>query len=177
MNDYDPTRPFQPSEPDPSLDWEDDEGSPKLLWGRVLALFGILLIVFLIGRASAPDDSADDVASLREELASAQDEVADLEAELATATAAPTTETTEDTGDTTDDETDDTGDTTDDETDDTGDVEVNTYTVKSGDSYYKISEKEFGDPSGGDCISDANDDAPLNPGDEIEIPETCDPNA
>lgn len=176
MNDYDPTRPFQPSEPDPNLDWEDDEGSPKLLWGRVLALAGTLLVAFLIGRASAPDDSADEVTRLQTQLAAARDEIEELENILATSPL-----TTETPPPNNDDETNPppTDTPTDGETDE-GDGDEGTvkeYTVKEGDTYFHISEEVFGDPQGWQCIQEANDNEGLDPGDTINVPDTCDPDA
>lgn len=171
MNDYDPTRRLEPGEPEPGLDWDDEEGSPKLLWGRVLALAGVLLLAFLIGRASAPDDSADEVTELREQLAAANDEIEQLEQRVkfgATESPAPTVTTTP-----TDEETDGQGD----GDDDTGDGEgvVREYVVKEGDTYVGISEDFFGDPSGGPCISRANDEEQLLAGETISVPDSCDP--
>lgn len=177
MNDYDPTRPFQPSEPDPNLDWEDDEGSPKLLWGRVLALAGTLLVAFLIGRASAPDDSADEVTRLQTELAAARDEIQELEDILAASPLVTDNQTDQDT-DGNDGGVESPGP-TDTETDE-GDGDEGTvqeYTVKEGDTYFHISEEVFGDPQGWQCIQEANDNEGLDPGDTINVPDTCDPDA
>ena len=175
MNDYDPTRPFQSSEPDPSLEWEEDDGGPKLLWGRVLALFAVLLVAFLIGRASAPDDSAQ-LAELQEDLADAREQIEAFQEQtippIATDTP-PDTNEDEDDVEPTDTPTDEE---TDEETDDgEGEVEGKSYTVKDGDNYYKISEKQFGDPAGGPCIEEANDGEGLDPGETITIPDSCDP--
>lgn len=180
MNDYDPTRPFDPSEPDPGLEWEEDDGSPKLLWGRVLALAGVLLLAFLIGRMSAPDESAEEVQNLQERLEAANAKISDLEEKLIVGTPVETPPETPDTGD---EPPDDEPPPTDDEP--TGDPDgeegeegtVESYTVKSGDTYTSISEDRFGDPSGAECLSEANDGAALQPEQEILIPETCDPDA
>ena len=174
MNDeYDPTRPFQPSDADADLDWEDDEGSPKLLWGRVLALAGILLLAFLLGRATAPDDASEDVNELRAQLEEANELIADLEEDVApidspaTVTTTPTDET--------DGGTDgDGGDGND--APPTPEGEVKEYTVQEGDTFYTIAEDEFGEvnPDIVDCLVDANDgDDVIAPGDEVNIPETC----
>lgn len=167
MNDeYDKTTPFQSGDPDPALDWEDDEGSPKLLWGRVLALAGVLLIIFLLGRASAPDQSADEVEQLKARLEEAQQQINDLEDQPTTPTT-PTSPAPTVTTSPTDEPTEDTGE---------GEGKVTEYTVEEGDTFVKIAEKEFGDVSPGivDCLVEANGGSEvISPGDTIEIPESC----
>ena len=171
MNDeFDRTKPFQPTDPDPNLDWEDDEGSPKLLWGRVLALAGVLLLIFLLGRASAPDDSADELEQLRAQLEEAQqqlDEAQDQTTPLPSDTPAPTI---------TDDPTDEptTDEPTDEPTEDEG--KIKEYTVQEGDTFVKIAEAEFGDvsPDIVSCLVEANGgEEILSVGDTVNIPESC----
>ena len=168
MNDeYDPTRPFQASDADADLDWEDEEGSPKLLWGRVLALAGILLLAFLLGRATAPDETSDEVNDLRAELEQAneliaqlEDEVADTESPAPTITTTPTDET----------------DTEDPPPEEEEEGEVKTYIAKEGDTFVSIAEDEFGDtnPAIVQCLVDANGgDDVVSLNEEIQIPETC----
>ena len=176
MNDYDPTRPFDPSEPDPGLEWEEDDGSPKLLWGRVLALAGVLLLAFLIGRMSAPDDSAEQVQNLQERLAAANAKITDLEDQLLIPTETPP-ETPLETPDETPDDPAGTPPAGEGEEGEGEEGTVETYTVESGDTYTSISEDLFGDPSGAECLSDANDGAALQPDQEINVPDTCDPDA
>lgn len=173
MNDeYDRTRPFQSGDADADLEWEDEEGSPKLLWGRVLALAGILLLAFLLGRATSPDDSAAQVEELREQLARANQTIDELETAVIpteptdmapTVTTSPTDEPTDEP---TDDETEDDGD----------DGQVKTYTVKPGDTFVSIAEDEFGEanPDVVSCLVEANGgDDVISPGDEVEIPQEC----
>ena len=168
MNDeYDPTRPFQSGDADSDLEWEDDEGSPKLLWGRVLALAGILLLAFLLGRATGPDDAGEEVAELREQLSDANDTIDDLEAVLETitpASPAPTIDETPTDGEPTDGEPEE------------PEGRVKSYTVKEGDTFNSIAEDEFGEATPGnvDCLVEANGgDDVISPGDQIDIPEDC----
>lgn len=167
MNDeYDPTRPFVPSDPDAELDWEDDEGSPKLLWGRVLALAGILLLAFLLGRATAPDEASEELEQVRAELAEARDLIAELEEATAPPESpAPTI---------TDEETEEPPEETEEPEEPEG--KIKSYTVQEGDTYTSIAEDEFGEtsPSIVDCLIEANGgEEILSVGDEINIPETC----
>jgi hypothetical protein len=173
LNDeYDRTRPFVTNESDADLDWEDEDGSPKLLWGRVLALAGVLLLAFLLGRATAPDDASAELEEVQAQLANARDQIAELE-EQATAvptdSPAPSITTTEDTGDEPTDEP------TDDEPDEP-EGKIKSYTVQPGDTYNSIAEDEFDtvNPNIVSCLIEANGgEEVLSVGDEINIPETC----
>jgi nucleoid-associated protein YgaU len=172
VSDYDPTRPFASDEPDPTYDWDDEPPSPKLLWGRVIALAAVLILAFLLGRATAPDDSADEVEQLRAQLEEAGDRIASLEVED-TFGAPPTDETTDETE--SPDETPPDGDGGDGGggDGDGGDEIVRDYTVKTGDTYNEIAERFFGDPALGSCIADANEDETLIVGETIQVPMAC----
>jgi len=168
VSDYDPTRPFASDEPDPEYDWDDQPPSPKLLWGRVIALAAVLILAFLLGRATAPDDSAEEVDQLRAQLEEAADEIADLR-EQDTFGANPTpTETVPEETPTEEDTPDEGGD-----GDGGGDEEVREYTVKTGDTYNEIAERFLDDPSLGSCIADANEGETLIVGETINIPMAC----
>ena len=170
MNDeYDPTRPFVPSDPDAELDWEDEDASPKLLWGRVLALAGILLLAFLLGRATAPDEASAELEEVQAQLAEARDLIAELE----DATAAPPTSPAPSITETDETATDEP---TDEPTDDETEGKIKSYEVQPGDNYTTVAEDEFGEssPTIVQCLIDANGgEEVLSVGDTINIPETC----
>jgi nucleoid-associated protein YgaU len=172
VSDYDPTRPFASDEPDPAYDWDDEPPTPKLLWGRVIALAAVLILAFLLGRATAPDDSAEEVDQLQAQLEEAGDRIAELET-IVSAGATPTaTETTPPETDET--ETPPDGGGGDGGGDGGGEDElVREYTVKTGDTYNEIAEEFFGDPALGACIADANEDATLIVGETINVPMAC----
>jgi nucleoid-associated protein YgaU len=175
VSDYDPTRPFASDEPDPAYDWDDEPPTPKLLWGRVIALAAVLILAFLLGRATAPDDSAEEVEDLQAQLEEAADRIEELETIVAQGATPQETETPPQSPD-------DTESPTDGETDGGGgdggggDEPVREYTVRTGDNYNDLAEKFYGDPALGGCISDANDGDTLLVGDTINIPSesTCD---
>ena len=173
MNDeYDPTRPFVASDPDADLDWEDEEVSPKLLWGRVLALAGILLLAFLLGRATAPDEASAELEEVRAELSEARDLIAELQDATAAPPATSPAPTISPPDDGATEPTDDETEPTDDETE----GKISTYEVQDGDTYTSIAEDEFGEtsPSIVQCLIDANGgEEVLSVGSEINIPETC----
>jgi hypothetical protein len=172
VSDYDPTRPFASDEPDPTYDWDDEPPTPKLLWGRVIALAAVLILAFLLGRATAPDDSAEEVDQLRGQLEEAGDRIAELElivSQGATPTVTPTVTPT----DTPPDGGGGDGGGGDGGGGGGGGGIVREYTVKTGDTYNEIAEQFFGDPSLGACIADANDDQTLLVGDTINVPMAC----
>ena len=147
------------TEPGPVYEWDEDDEPRRsnVLWGRVVLLVVLLGLAFLLGRTTAPDRSADEVADLRIDLAEARERIQTLEEEAeaapeATPTASPSPDATE--------------------TPD-GDVATETYTVRQGDTLTSIAEAEYGDPTLDDFLAEANgidDPTSLRPGDEIEIP-------
>lgn len=167
------TESFTPYEPQTSYDWDYGEEPPKgggesrvpnILWGRLVALGIVLLLVFLIGRWSAPDGiDTEQLRELRAQTEQAREEVAELRAALAaqpTATPSPTVTV---------------GEQTDEAEDATFDGE--TYVVQSGDTMRGIAERFCGDPTQDDLIAEFNgiaDPTVISVGAELMIPEDCD---
>jgi nucleoid-associated protein YgaU len=168
VND-DATEPFKPTHDedpfDDSSEWDYEEERPSsgILWGRVVALAAMLILAFMIGRASAPSGvPSDELERLQNRLAASQDEVARLEAKEAQQPAATPTATPSSTPT-------DAGDTTD--TGNDGDTRV--YTVKPGDNFRDLAQKFYGDPSLDDFLANANGLSiaiPLKVGQELQIP-------
>lgn len=167
----DATEPFRPTRQedpfDDSYEWDyEEERTPTgILWGRVLALAAMLILAFVLGRASAPSGvPSDEVERLQTRLQVTQDELARLEADAgqqpqgtASPTTSPTTQATDDAAE---------GDA---ETE--GDTLV--YTVKSGDSFRGLAEEFYNDPALDDFLAEANGMSvadPLQVGQELQIP-------
>jgi nucleoid-associated protein YgaU len=159
-----PLAPYEP-EPEPSYEWDyEDErrARPKVLWGRIVILAIVLILVYLLGRSTAPEGISESTleqaraesAQLEEENQALADQVDQLEA--AQESPAPTT-TTAAGG-----------------TDVTGEVE--TYTVRRGDTLTSIAQDVCEDPSLDDDIGELNDISnpeQLSVGTDIQIPEDC----
>jgi nucleoid-associated protein YgaU len=156
----DRTESFESYEPE-SYEWDYEEARdrpPRVLWGRIIALFILLAAAFWFGRTTAPsDDQSEALAAANQRAEQAESEIEDLEARLAEQNAAEDEPTPEPSTETTP----------------AADVEGETYIVKSGDSLAAIALKFYGDSSLADVIADANDiqDAQsIKPGDELIIP-------
>jgi nucleoid-associated protein YgaU len=159
-----PLAPYEP-EPEPSYEWdyEDDRSSrPKVLWGRIVILAIVLILAYLLGRSTAPEgipqgtleQARAESAQLEEENQSLANQVEELEA--AQESPGPTT-TTAAGG-----------------TDETG--EVDTYTVRRGDTLTSIAEDVCEDPTLDNAIGELNDISDpeqLSVGTDIQIPENC----
>lgn len=168
----DRTEPFEPYEPDPAYDWDmepEEHERPKILWGRLVALGVLLVVVFLGGRACAPDgvppEELDQARARIEDLEGDNDrlrsEIAALEQAQATPTETPTTEPTET-------PTDDATATEEPE------VEGETYVVKEGDTLTSLAVEFYGDGQYADELAAANDlppDSFLDIGQELFIPD------
>jgi nucleoid-associated protein YgaU len=164
--------PYEPA--DAGYDWDYDEGAggapmPKILWGRVVVLAGILLVGFLLGRLTAPDgipqsdlnameQQRDDA---RAQVAQLEDQVADLEAQVAQLEQPDDTTTGEET--------------TEEPTTNEGEDIVGTeYEIQSGDSLSIISIREWDDADYADCLAALNnidDPSAISVGDTIIIPK------
>ena len=169
------TESFTPYEPQTSYDWDYGEeppkapggngGMPNILWGRFIALGVLAIIVFMIGRWSAPDgvDEAE-LRKVRSDLQESQSEVEELKAALtAQPTVAPTPTPTITAG------------TEDDQAEDAT-FDGETYVVQSGDTMRGIAERFCGDPTKDDLIAEFNgiaDPTVISVGAELMIPEDC----
>lgn len=172
MSDHE-TESFTPYEPQTSsYDWDYGEqppnagngGTPNVLWGRLAILGALLILVFLIGRWSAPNGvESEDLAAVRADYKAAQEEIEELKAALTQpqATVAPTPSVT-------------VGEQEDEAQDATFDGEV--YTVQSGDTMREIAERFCGDATQDDLIAEFNgipDPTIISVGAELKIPEDC----
>ncbi len=168
MSDHE-TESFTRYEPQTSYDWDYGEEAPKtpgapptILWGRLVALGILAILVFLIGRWSAPNGvDEDEVRQLRAQLQAAQDQAEQLEAAAQQPTVTPSPSVT-------------VGDQTDTAQDATFDGK--TYTVVSGDTMREIAERFCNDPTKDDLIADFNgiaDPTLISVGTVLKIPEDC----
>lgn len=168
----DATEPFRPTRDDDptddSYEWDyEEERTPSgVLWGRVLALAAMLILAFVLGRASAPSGvPSDEVDRLQTRLQVTQDELARLEADAEqepqgnpTPSTSPTAQATDDAGDTADPGNE-------------GDTLV--YTVQSGDTFATLAEEFYDDPALDDFLAEANGlsvSDPLQVDQELQIP-------
>lgn len=164
MSDHE-TESFTPYEPQTSYDWDYGDEQPRgnnVLWGRLAALTGVLLITFFLGRASAPNGIPEEqFDQVRADLNEAEGQIEELEAALqAPEPVATETPVEVDEGD--------------EDTDATFDGKV--YVVQSGDTMRGIAERFCGDPTLDDVIADFNnveDPTLISVGTELKIPEDC----
>jgi outer membrane murein-binding lipoprotein Lpp len=171
--------PYEPPE-DPAYDWEyDDEPAyrrgPRVLWGRLVVLGVVLLVAFLIGRATGGGGiPQEDLNAARAERNDAQTQVQDLQQEVAQlenqnealqnsleeAEAAETP-------------TDTTG-----EEDTAEEPAGETYVIQQDDTLRDIAIEFYGDATLDDYIAEANDIADpslISAGVEIIIPPDPEP--
>jgi nucleoid-associated protein YgaU len=156
------TEPFEPYQPETSYEWDYEEqppksGAPKILWGRVIAIFVVLLAAFFIGRATGGSDGVpqsqvdqleEDNDRLRQELQAAlaqQDDQNDTTPAPEDATESPPP--------------------------DPSESEI--YVVKPGDTLRGIAEDKYGDAGLADLIAEQNgidDPTSISVGQELIIP-------
>ncbi len=148
-------------------DWDYSEAPPppNILWGRVAALLGVVVVFFLIGRATAdrgiPEEQYERV---RSQLETSQREINRLEGELEAAqrdTTGEQGEGTEDTG------------TTEEDMGRPLEEGARIYTVKSGDTLTTIAQRFYQDPERAELIAAANnidDPSQIEVGQELIIP-------
>ena len=167
MSDHE-TESFSPYEPQTSYDWDYGDEQPRgnnVLWGRLAALAGVLLIAFFLGRASAPNGiPQEEFDQVRADLNAAEDEVDSLQAALEQPEPQPTETTVPIDGE---------GE-GEDLTVDPGDFDL--YVVQSGDTLRGIAETFCGDPTLDDVIADYNaieDPTLISVGTELKIPKDC----
>lgn len=152
------TESFDTYEGGSAYEWDYDEEPrrPRILWGRVIALLAIVVLAFVLGRATAGSGAS------QAEIDRLEDEVADLTAEnqeLQEANAAllePTPEPTFTEPAVT-----------------AGEGEDRFYVVKEGDTLRGIAIRFYGDPSLDDLIAEANDisdPTQLSVGTRLRIP-------
>ncbi|MGH2730889.1 MAG: LysM peptidoglycan-binding domain-containing protein [Actinomycetota bacterium] len=164
MGDQIPER-YEPQEPAPTYDWDFDSErrqGPKILWGRVVALGALLILAFILGRATGGGGGGDSA-----ELANAEDTIEELQQEndsLREQLSAQPQPTTSPAADETPG-----GDAVD---------ESENYTVQKGDNLRSIAEDFYADVGLDDCIARANDitdPTQLSVGQELIIPpeEDC----
>ena len=164
MSDHE-TESFTPYEPQTSYDWDYGDEQPRgnnVLWGRLAALTGVLLITFFLGRASAPNGIPEEqFDEVRADLSEAEGKIDELEAALQEPEPVAT-------------ETPVEVDEGDEATDATFDGKV--YVVQSGDTMRGIAERFCGDATLDDVIADFNnipDPTNISVGLELKIPEDC----
>lgn len=150
---------FDPYEDEGTYDYYEEEASPRrrsrILWGRIAALAGALIIAFLVGRASSGGPDSTELERVQQQLASAQDEIDELETRLAEEESEPdvVSPAPEDTP--------------------TASAEAQTYVVRRGDTLRDIAIRFYGDPDLADLIAEENgitDPTSLSVGQELIIP-------
>jgi hypothetical protein len=160
------TEPFEPYQPETSYDWDYEEepprgGTPKILWGRIVAIFAVLVFGFLIGRLTGGGDEG----VSQEKYAAATKRVNTLEQQLAAALASNDNPPPDDTASPPAD------DATPTPTPPQG--KTRTYIVEPGDTLRGIAEHFYDDASLDDFIAEANgitDATQLSVGAELTIP-------
>ena len=175
------TEPLEPYEPAGShdLEWEYDqehEEQPRVLWGRVAVLAGMLLLAFFIGRMTKSTGVPEsDLTKAETRVTELEQQNDDLKTELAAAQAAEEKDTTE--GDEAVAE-DGTSEETAADPAAAGEAEGMNYTVKPGDTLTTIAAEFYNDPSLDDFLAEYNeitDPSSLAVGQVIFLPDDTTP--
>jgi hypothetical protein len=156
------TEPFEPYQPETSYDWDYEEeppkpGAPKILWGRLVAILVVIVLAFLLGRATAGSDGVsqeryDALQEQRDQIQDALDAALEQRAEQAEESPPPSED-------------------SESPPPDNSDSEI--YVVQEGDTLRGIAEKFYDDASLDDVIADANgidDPTQISVGQELIIP-------
>lgn len=161
------TEPFEPYQPETSYEWDyEDEppkaGAPKILWGRVVTILVVVLLAFLLGRATGGGGGVDQAQydKLKRQYNSVQQQLA---AALASPDPDPQQPTNESPAPA--------------ESPDANASQAppgtKTYEVQPGDTLRGIAEHFYKDASLDDLIATANgitDPASIRPGQVLTIP-------
>ena len=154
---------YEPDEEDHVWDEEADDRDPRprVLWGRIAILGGVVVLAFLLGRATSSGGApAGDLDKARERVEALEAENAALKTEIAALEAEPAAET-------------DDGAAEEDDEAEASEPEDRTYTVKPGDSLTTIAQTLYGDASLDDFLAEANgiaDPTKLSVGQVLRIP-------
>ncbi len=140
-------------------------GSGNILWGRLAiwgtALLAVFLVGFIFGSSGGDSVSKKSYDELKKNFAEESSKTAELEVKLANAeTEVQKSQSDNNEGDNSN-------------SDPNSEDTPNSYTIKSGDTYWGIAQKIYGDGSLYTIILDANGltkNSSIKAGDEIEIP-------
>ena len=127
----------------------------RVLWGRVAVLGGALVLMFLLGRCTAPDGvPPSQLEAANAQITALEERNDQLEEQVAALTAGAATEPTDE---------------------ETADARAGwtTYTVKSGDTLISIAQAVYGDGTKFNLIAEANGidkNNKLRVGQELQIP-------
>lgn len=150
---------------DTTYEYDYDDSGGRVLWGR-FAFWGVaLLLAFAVGRCSAPDPSAQELAEATDEIRRLSEINQELTNEIDALTDGAVA-----TNDTADPENGEEQDPADGETET---PEGQTYEVQPRDTLRGIAQRFYGDPDKHELISEANGldgDNTLQVGQELVIP-------
>lgn len=156
-------------EPDTTYEYDYDDGGGRVLWGR-FAFWGVaLLLSFVVGRCSAPDPMAGELAEMTEEVRRQAEINKDLTNELDALSDGGALANEDAAEPASDGETGEEGEASNGGTSDGS----QTYEVQPRDTLRGIAQRFYGDPEKHELISEANGidgDNMLQVGQELQIP-------